>query len=222
MPQPNSICHFVCQSCLSPPLRQGAREVHGTSPISNTECVHHRTQPCQYPGGSPSCWSRAWQSEWGRREQAGAELNPGCKPLAPREGVRCPEDTQKGAPSPPPRHLPRCGPCSPSHSNPLQPQGETAGLKTALPSCSGPQGQTGGRQGGLGERAPQVRHQSASQTNRGPYIEPVPVQDLGWRTRLATKSLVLQPTRVNAKPKTTYLSLQRGQQPRTPHHSVMV
>lgn len=114
--------------------------MHSTSYISNTEFVHHRTEPHQYPGGSPSCWSRAWQSEWGRRAQAGAELNPGCKPLAPREGVRCPEDTRKGAPSPPARLLPRCSPCSPSHSNPLRSQGEAAGLEAALPSCSGPPG----------------------------------------------------------------------------------
>ena len=25
----------------------------------------------------------------------GAELNPGCKPLAPQEGITCPEDTER-------------------------------------------------------------------------------------------------------------------------------
>lgn len=43
-PQPKSICHSTCQSCLKPPLRQGAREVHSTSGISDTECAHLRTE----------------------------------------------------------------------------------------------------------------------------------------------------------------------------------
>lgn len=44
MPQPNSICHPTCQSCLKPLLRQGAQEVHSTSGIADTECAHLRTE----------------------------------------------------------------------------------------------------------------------------------------------------------------------------------
>lgn len=51
---PNSICHYICQSGLKSPLRQGAWEEQSTTWISNTECTHLRTEPLQYTGGSPA------------------------------------------------------------------------------------------------------------------------------------------------------------------------
>lgn len=56
---PNSICHYICQSGLKSPLRQGAWEEQSTTWISNTECTYLRTESHQYPEGSPSCQSRA-------------------------------------------------------------------------------------------------------------------------------------------------------------------
>lgn len=94
------------------------------------------------------------------------------------------------------------------------------GRKPPFHPALGVRGRWGTRQGAPGESAPPLRRQSALQTNPGPSAEPALVQDPG--TRLATKRPVLQPTRVNANPQATYLSLQREQRPRTVHDFVSV
>lgn len=72
-----------------------------------------------------------------------------------------------------------------------------AELEAALPSCSGPLGQMGW-EGREPLESPQVRCQSALQTNLGLYIEPI----LGPGPWLADVSnyqkLLLPPTRVKA------------------------
>lgn len=88
----------------------------------------------------------------------------------------------------PPHHTQRSSwarTCPPAHSNPLQSQGQRAGLKAALPSCSGPRGQMGWEAGSPWRESPQVRHQSALQTNLGPSIEPAlgpgPPRECGYQ-----------------------------------------
>lgn len=71
-----------------------------------------------------------------------------------------------------PEVSPGTAPALHCNSNPLQPQGEMAELEAALPSCSGPLGQMGW-EGREPLESPQVRCQSALQTNLGLYIEPV-------------------------------------------------
>lgn len=174
MPQPNSICHYVCHSCLKPPRRRGVWEVHSTSCISNTEYVHLRIDSPLVPRRVPKWLVQGMAvTEWRRTGWTGAELNPGCKPLAPQGGVTYPEDKQKGAPLPPPRDLPRHGTCSPFHTNPLQPQGETAGWKQPFRPALGLRGRWGGSAGSPWRGSPQVRRQSALQISLGPYVEPV-------------------------------------------------
>lgn len=201
VPQPNSICRSACQSCLKPLLKQGAQEVHSISGIFNTEratILEESSIGIQegpqllVPGMAVTEWRR-------KRGQTETELNPGSKPLASRGGVRCPGDTQKGAPSPPPRGLPRHSTCPPLHSNPLQPQGETTELEAALPSCSGPLGQMGW-EGREPLESPQVRRQSALQTNLGLYTEPV--LDPGpWVADGSNyQKASVPPTRVKANP----------------------
>lgn len=97
--------------------------------------------------------------------------------LAPQGGVTRPEDTQKGAPPPPHpeiflgTHLPS----SPFESSAASRTESWA--ESSPPSCSGPWGQMGREAGSPWRESPQVRHQSALQTNLDPSIEPA--LDLG-------------------------------------------
>lgn len=145
--QPNCICSFTCQSRLNPPLRvQGAWEVQSTLCISNTELVHHRTELHQHPGGSPGCWSRAWQSRvgdqgtgWSRAESRMQTFGTrGRGEVYRRCMERCPLTTTG--------HRPRCGPCSPS-----EPQEQQLGWKQPFRPVLRLKGRWGGRQGGLGK-----------------------------------------------------------------------
>lgn len=131
--------------------------------------------------------------------------------MAPQGGIivsrrcteRCPVTTPRDRPSP----------CPALHSiqslcNSLRTNSWAGGSPSLRLWASG--------QGALGKKAPSTpkRHQSALQTNLDPYLEPVLECNLGWGVCLAIRKLVLQPTRVNTTPSTTYLSPQREQWPR--------
>lgn len=136
-----------------------ARSVGSTrcSRYFHTECVHLRPEPHWRQGGAQLLVQGMAVTEWRRRGQTGAEPSPGCKASAPQGGEGGPEDTQKGAPLPPPGGLPGHDAGPALHPNPLQPHREQQGWEGREPL----------------EREPQVRRQSALQTNQGPYTEPV-------------------------------------------------
>lgn len=114
-------------------------------------------------------------TEWRRRGPTEAELNPGCNPLVSREGwsMSCPEDTQQGAPFPPPRGLPKHGTCPPFHSNPLQRQRETAGLE-AVSILLGTPGVGGWESRQPSERRPSDKTSKCFTNKSGPLQKTCP------------------------------------------------
>ena len=90
--------------------------------------------------------------------------------LAPQGGVTRPEDTQKGAPSP---HLLEIFLGTHLPSSPFE---SSAASRTESWTESGPSillwAAEGREAGSPWRESPQVRHQSALQTNLGPSIEP--------------------------------------------------
>lgn len=92
---------------------------------------------------------------------------------------------------------------------------ETAGREAAWPSCWGAQGQVAGRAGSPRRECPPPPRDKTSKCFTNNRSGPLPKSCPGSRTLgggvcLATKNLVLPPTRVNANPWATYLLSLKG------------